>query len=88
MFETLCKANIRIPISLQSAGTIALKNDLTEPTLLEKVVFLVRQWLLHRRPRLNCERIPVIPASIVRANFDDPRKIPYLLAGRMSYSTA
>ena len=29
--------------------------------------------------RLNCEHMPVIPACIVRANLDDPRKIPYLL---------
>jgi hypothetical protein len=31
------------------------------------------------RARLNCEEMPVIPASLVRANLDDPRKIPYLL---------
>jgi hypothetical protein len=29
--------------------------------------------------RLNCEEMPVIPAWIVRSNFNDPRKIPYLL---------
>jgi hypothetical protein len=29
--------------------------------------------------RLNCEEMPVIPAWIVRANLDDPRKVPYLL---------
>jgi hypothetical protein len=29
--------------------------------------------------RLNCEEMPVIPAWLVRANLDDPRKIPYLL---------
>ncbi len=29
--------------------------------------------------RLNCENMPVIPAWIVRANLNDPRKIPYLL---------
>lgn len=29
--------------------------------------------------RLNCENMPVIPAWLVRRNFDDPRKIPYLL---------
>jgi len=29
--------------------------------------------------RLNCENMPVIPAWVVRANLDDPRKIPYLL---------
>jgi hypothetical protein len=29
--------------------------------------------------RLNCEEIPVIPAGIVRSNFNDPRKFPYLL---------
>jgi len=32
--------------------------------------------------RLNCEEMPVIPAWIVRANLDDPRKIPYLLIWR------
>jgi hypothetical protein len=37
------------------------------------------QHFLGFRPRFNCERIPVIPAWVVRANFDDPRKIPYLL---------
>lgn len=29
--------------------------------------------------RLNCEDMPVIPAWLVRSNFNDPRKIPYLL---------
>jgi hypothetical protein len=29
--------------------------------------------------RLNCEYMPVIPAWLVRANLNDPRKIPYLL---------
>ena len=29
--------------------------------------------------RLNCENMPVIPAWLVRSNFDDPRRIPYLL---------
>jgi hypothetical protein len=29
--------------------------------------------------RLNCEEMPVIPAWLVRSNFEDPRKIPYLL---------
>lgn len=29
--------------------------------------------------RLNCENMPVIPAWLVRANLDDPRRIPYLL---------
>lgn len=29
--------------------------------------------------RLNCEEMPVISARIVRANLDDPRKIPCLL---------
>jgi hypothetical protein len=29
--------------------------------------------------RLNCENMPVIPAWIVRANLNDPRRIPYLL---------
>jgi hypothetical protein len=29
--------------------------------------------------RLNCEAMPVIPAWIVRANLDDPRRISYLL---------
>src|SRR6266567_3995283 len=28
---------------------------------------------------LDCENMPVIPAWIVRANLNDPRKIPYLL---------
>ena len=32
--------------------------------------------------RLDCEEMPVIPAWIVRANYDDPRKIPYLLVWR------
>jgi hypothetical protein len=32
--------------------------------------------------RLNCEDMPVIPAWIVRANLDDPRRIPYLLVWR------
>jgi hypothetical protein len=32
--------------------------------------------------RLNCEQMPVIPAWIVRANLNDPRKIPYLLVWR------
>jgi len=35
------------------------------------------QHFLGFRPRLNWEYIPVIPAWIVRANFEDPRKIPY-----------
>jgi hypothetical protein len=29
--------------------------------------------------RLNCEYMPVIPAWLVRANLDDPRRVPYLL---------
>jgi hypothetical protein len=29
--------------------------------------------------RLNCENMPVIPAWLVRSNFNDPRRIPYLL---------
>jgi hypothetical protein len=29
--------------------------------------------------RLNCEEMPVIPAWIVRSNFNDPRRTPYLL---------
>jgi len=29
--------------------------------------------------RLNCESMPVIPAWLVRNNFNDPRRIPYLL---------
>jgi hypothetical protein len=29
--------------------------------------------------RLNCENMPVIPAWLVRNNFNDPRNIPYLL---------
>jgi hypothetical protein len=29
--------------------------------------------------RLNCENMPVIPAWLVRSNFNDPRGIPYLL---------
>lgn len=32
--------------------------------------------------RLNCENIPVIPAWLVRTNFNDPRRIPYLLVWR------
>jgi hypothetical protein len=28
--------------------------------------------------RLNCENMPVLPAWLVRANLDDPRRIPYL----------
>ena len=31
------------------------------------------------RARKNCEEMPVIPASIVRAYLDEPRRIPYLL---------
>jgi hypothetical protein len=31
------------------------------------------------RARLNCEDIPVVPASLVRCYLDDPRRIPYLL---------
>lgn len=31
------------------------------------------------RARKNCEDMPVIPASIVRANLDEPHRIPYLL---------
>lgn len=37
------------------------------------------QHFLGFRARLNCESIPVIPAWLVRSNFNDPRKIPYLL---------
>ena len=37
------------------------------------------QRFLGFRPRFNCEHIPVLPAWIVRANFADPRNIPYLL---------
>jgi hypothetical protein len=29
--------------------------------------------------RVNCERVPMLPASAVREVLDDPRKIPYLL---------
>jgi hypothetical protein len=29
--------------------------------------------------RLNCENMPVIPAWLVRSNFNDSRRIPYLL---------
>ena len=29
--------------------------------------------------RLNCENMAVIPAWLVRRNFNDPRRIPYLL---------
>lgn len=31
------------------------------------------------RAKKNCEDMPIIDASIVRANLDDPRRIPYLL---------
>lgn len=31
------------------------------------------------RARINCESIPVVPASLVRTNLNDPRGIPYLL---------
>jgi hypothetical protein len=30
-------------------------------------------------PRVNCERAPILPATILRWVLDDPRKIPYLL---------
>src|ERR1700723_1695691 len=29
--------------------------------------------------RVNCERVPMLPALVVREVLDDPRKIPYLL---------
>ena len=37
------------------------------------------QHFIGRWARLNCENMPVIPAWLVRANFNDPRRIPYLL---------
>ena len=30
-------------------------------------------------PRVNCERVPALPACVVRLVLDDPRGIPYLL---------
>jgi hypothetical protein len=32
--------------------------------------------------RVNCERVPQLPAALVRQILDDPRKIPYLLIWR------
>jgi hypothetical protein len=32
--------------------------------------------------RVNCERVPMIPAQVVRGILDDPRNIPYLLVWR------
>src|SRR5215472_7272925 len=32
--------------------------------------------------RANCEQVPQLPASLVRAIVDDPRRIPYLLIWR------
>jgi hypothetical protein len=32
--------------------------------------------------RVNCERVPMLPAQVVRRVLDDPRKIPYLLIWR------
>jgi hypothetical protein len=37
------------------------------------------QHFLGFRARLNCEKIPVIPARLARNCLDDPRKIPHLL---------
>lgn len=37
------------------------------------------QHFLGFRARLNCEDVPVIPAWLMRANLNDPRRIPYLL---------
>jgi hypothetical protein len=37
------------------------------------------QHFIGSRARLNCEDVPVIPATLVRSNLDDPRGIPYLL---------
>jgi hypothetical protein len=37
------------------------------------------QHFLGFRARLNCESIPVLPASLVQANFNDPRGIQYLV---------
>ena len=35
--------------------------------------------------RVNCERVPALPAGVVRWVLDDPRKIPYLLVWRSEY---
>ena len=32
--------------------------------------------------RVNCERVPLLPAGVVRMVLSDPRKIPYLLVWR------
>ena len=37
------------------------------------------QYFRGFRARINCENIPVLRASLVQANFNDPRRIPYLL---------
>jgi hypothetical protein len=37
------------------------------------------QHFLGSWARLNCEYMPVIPAWLVRSNFNDPRRVPYLL---------
>lgn len=35
--------------------------------------------------RVNCERVPMLPAWAVREVLDDPRKIPYLLVWKSSW---
>lgn len=35
--------------------------------------------------RVNCERVPMLPALAVREVLDDPRKIPYLLVWKSSW---
>lgn len=35
--------------------------------------------------RVNCERVPLLPAWAVREVLDDPRKIPYLLVWKSSW---
>src|ERR1035438_10297086 len=32
----------------------------------------------YRGCRVNCEQVPMLPASVVRRIWDDPRDIPYL----------
>jgi hypothetical protein len=37
--------------------------------------------------RVNCERVPMLPAWVVGRMFDDPRKIPYLLVWKSDDGT-